>query len=479
MADSDQMPLEGDLGTTALPRVLRSIAAQQSTGILTVQGEDDIVAVSCLSGQIMAADALNQTVEDGLGKVLVNQKLISAEDFASAANDHQGGSGGSLGELLVSRNLISRKQLLDALRLQTYRLMLQVLTWRSGEFKFYGGDEVSFEEGVVPIPVEELLMRALESLGERSGIPGSIPKLDSVYRRVPPRGPVHVLRRDGDGRGGGIWITEQQEAFLQRIDGTTSAVAIAKAAGLGRYQALFSLHQLLENDLIELSTVPPRPAAVPEPAPPAVPRPAEPAKPAAARPEITPPAAAEAPAPRAKVSRPSRVRAKPEEAPEARRLAIPPSATALQPWVGTSLAVLLLLLLGLVLLRRPASFLQPLPGQENQRSTVERRLRQALFLKIDRATRSYFLMEAHYPDALQEMVGFGLLETSDLQDPAGHALRYVPDTESYQSYEIQVLVKEKPLDGLGTKQATDGDFLLDPKFIALDADTEHPLFLLD
>ncbi|MCP4657704.1 MAG: DUF4388 domain-containing protein [bacterium] len=487
MADSQQMPLEGDLRNIALPRVLQSVAAQQSTGILTVQGEDDIVAVSCLNGQVMAADALNQTVEDGLGKVLVSQKVISAEDFATAANDHQGGSGGSLGELLVSRKLVSRKQLLDALRLQTYRLMLQVLTWRNGEFKFYGGDEVSYEEGVVPIPVDELLIRALETLGERSGVPGSVPRFDAVYRPVPPRGPVHVLGRDGDGSVGGIWITEPQELFLKKIDGRTSAVAIAKAGGYGRYQALFCLHQLLENDLIQISTAAPRPAAAEsawatQSVEPVAPVPAV-AGPAGVEeqvePEIfTPPSTGEIAPARAKVSKPP-VQARPARDAEVQKLAIPPAATALQPWIGTCLAALLLVLLGLVLVRRPASYLQPFPWQENQRSTVERQLRQALFLKIDRATRSYFLMEAHYPDTLQELVGFGLLSPEDLEDPGGHSLRYSPDTESYQSYKIDVLVKGKALDGLGTSEATTGDFFLDPQFIAPDEATEKPLYLID
>ena len=47
--------IEGDLRELPLRKVLQSIAAQDGSGILTVQGEDDIVAVSFVSGGIVNA----------------------------------------------------------------------------------------------------------------------------------------------------------------------------------------------------------------------------------------------------------------------------------------------------------------------------------------------------------------------------------------------------------------------------------------
>ena len=183
MAD-EQTVLEGTLDQLRLPSVLERIAGQSETGILTVQGEEDIVAVSFLTGKIVAADALNQTVEDGLGEVLIGQGLVDADKFRSASHDHQGGSAGSLGDLLVERDLLRRDQLLSALRMQTYRLMKQVLTWKEGEYRFYGGDEVSYEEGLEPLSVEELLLRALEDLGRAAGLPGKSPRYESTFAKV-------------------------------------------------------------------------------------------------------------------------------------------------------------------------------------------------------------------------------------------------------------------------------------------------------
>src|SRR5262245_44097923 len=173
------MAIEGTLETFQLPEILQMISAQRKTGILTVQGENDIVAVSFKDGQVVAADALNQTVEEGLGQILASQGLVSPRDFAAAASEHDGGSKRLL-DLLLERGFVQRGQLLEALRLQTYRLLLQLLRWQQGEFKFYSGEEVAYEEGFHAISIEELLIRSLSDLGEEEE-PGKQPDLEVAY----------------------------------------------------------------------------------------------------------------------------------------------------------------------------------------------------------------------------------------------------------------------------------------------------------
>lgn len=157
------MAVEGTLDLFKLPEILQLVSQQKKTGILTVQGQQDIVAISFLNGRIVAADALNQTLEEGLAQILHKEGMISAPDLARAAAEHQA-AGGRLIDLLVERRYIERSQLLEALRLQTWRLLEQLLSWSQGDFKFYSGDEVSYEEGFDPISVEELLINTAPSL---------------------------------------------------------------------------------------------------------------------------------------------------------------------------------------------------------------------------------------------------------------------------------------------------------------------------
>src|SRR5260370_19216172 len=93
------MAVEGSLDLFRLPEILQMISQQHKTGILTIQGQQDIVAVSFLGGKIVAADSLAHTVEEGLSKLLVSEGLIGAAEFESANAENQG-LGGRLLDLL-------------------------------------------------------------------------------------------------------------------------------------------------------------------------------------------------------------------------------------------------------------------------------------------------------------------------------------------------------------------------------------------
>jgi hypothetical protein len=178
------MSVEGSLDLFSLPEILQMISQQGKTGILTVQGQQDIVAISFLTGHIVAADSLAHTVEEGLAKLLLGEGLLSAAELARAMAEHQA-SGGRLLDVLVERRYLTRPQLLGALRLQTIRQLEALLRWQAGDFKFYGGDEVSYEEGFEPISVEDLLLR---TLADFAGPP-------------PPAGQPRPLSAAADARG--------------------------------------------------------------------------------------------------------------------------------------------------------------------------------------------------------------------------------------------------------------------------------------
>ena len=212
----------------------------------------DSAAALLRDGEIVAADALNQNFEEGLGEVLASQGIVRPEDFARVSEGHKS-SGQRLADYLVDRGILSRQQLLGALRQQTYRLLLQVLRWSEGEFKFYSGEEVSFEEGVQPISVEELLMRSIGDLLGEGTLSGTLPHGFVAYERLPTQRVLRLLGRDGDLPGddpGEIWISADDERVLNRLDGRASATEIAEMTGLGEYKTLYSLFRLLQGGLV-------------------------------------------------------------------------------------------------------------------------------------------------------------------------------------------------------------------------------------
>jgi len=386
------MAVEGTLDLFKLPEILQLISQQRKTGILTVQGQQDIIAISFLSGAIVAADALNQTVEEGLAQVLVQEGLVNSQTMSRASAEHQA-TGGRLIDLLVERGYVGRVELLEALRLQTHRLLEQVLRWSEGDFKFYSGDEVSYEEGFSPITVEQLLVHAAQN-DPRPVV--AVP----VIAAVPPP---------------------------------------ARAP--------------------EPAPVPPHPGlrvVGREPAP-AAPPPVRPAAPATAAPTAPPPPA--------------------EGGFRRMRVEAVPAAALAQGMVGKALAAAFAALLVAILLILPGVLILPFPWQGGERADLIREQRTALYLKIDRAAKTYFLLKGSFPDRIEELVEAGLLSRRDLRDPEGHPIRYSAGEESYT---LQPIADGKPVPGTEATEAITGNFLLDPEFLAIPAEsTAAPLVLLD
>jgi uncharacterized protein DUF4388 len=386
------MAVEGTLEVFKLPEILQMISQQQKTGILTVQGEQDIIAVSFLRGQIVTVDSLNQTQEEGLSQILVKEGLLTAAQFSRASSEHQS-SGQRLLDLLVERNYVRRDALLNALRVHATRLLEQLLHWDKGEFKFYSGDEVPYEDGFVPITVEEVIVRA----APRRPVP------------VPPAGPRPVPPLAGEPEGAGA-----------------SAAAAATRPGL---------------------------RVVRREGAPTVDRPIL----------VTPPAAGGE---------------EPESAGPFRKMKVETSAEevrrpALVKAAGALLAVLVLA----VLLLAPGAVVVPFPWQGEERLALAHEQRTSLYLKIDRAAKTWFLLEGRFPERLSQLVQAGYLSPGDLADPEGYPLQYSATEESYA---LQPLRDGKPVAGAETSEAITGNFLLDPGFLTLPSESSaQPLVLLD
>jgi hypothetical protein len=157
---------------------------------------------------------------------------------------------------------------------------------------------------------------------------------------------------------------------------------------------------------------------------------------------------------------------------EARPVA-PPSLA----WTGRLLAAALVVLAIASLLRFSDALMLPFPWQERERGDLIRERRSALYLKIDHAAKTWFLLKGSFPDRLEDLVAAGLLSAADLKDPQGHPILYVASEDSYT---LEPVESGRPVLGAETSEAITGNFLLDPEFLKLSNEsTAQPLVLLD
>lgn len=471
------MAVEGKLDLLRLPEVLQVISQQRKTGILTLQGDEDIIAVSFFQGRVVAADALNEGAAEGLGAVLVEQGRIEAGALHRLAS-RADAEGRRFADVLVEEGRVARPELLEALRVQTARLLLSLLDWDRGDFKFYGGDEVSYEEGFRSIGVDELLLHALEENEPTRS--RSVPSLDARLRRLESDRPVvlrHARTLSGTSNppedGYTVWVTPDEQRVLEAVSAERTVAEIADEAGVTDERARYVLYRFVREGLVApLGAAPGAAAPAREPstfepaeatagaARPAAQRPARPvdARRMSADASAERERAFDAPEPSEEVTV-----ERPIATPRARPLAIVAAALAALLVVAATVAV-------------PVSFFLPFPWLESERAAMHARRDAAHRLELDLAAKTFFLLEGRFPDDLEELVAADLLQRADLYDSRGRRLTYEPRERSYTV---------RPLVG-GRDQATfeegiAGNFLLDPEILGgrEAAASEPPLVLLD
>jgi hypothetical protein len=521
---------EGSLEHGELLPTLRWISALRQGGLLSVQGEPDLVSVTFDGGAIVAADAMNRPAEEMLGEVLARRGLLDPASFAAAVEPFMG-TGRLASEVLAERGLVKREDLLDAVREQTYSQVLRLLRWDSGNFNWTPQVESPFEVGMRPITVAELLLRAGEDLGVEGPLRRRPAALDEVFQATDdPDREVLTIGRDAGWEPGAteaLWITPVEDRLLDLLrQHPSSGARLVAEAGLDPLEVRYGLHELCCASLVSpmAGTVPPlvdedlgaRPGeldlsstfedqdeaesawsavsaleplhdeleAIAHDDPviridsdrladgvgvdsfegPSVAAEAQSAEPWSAEPwrgsSFESPDTAEAYGSTGRRPR--------------RTVTLQRTATWLARGLGSSLALVILVLLVVPGGRSSLSF--PFPWQQEARSSFQRAQVTALYDKIDRSVRTYYLLYGRYPEELGILVDLELLRERELFDPHKRWLQYAAFDDGYT---IRPVESGPPGAGLEVRAELRSDFFLNPTFVELPAQSSNPVVLLD
>ncbi len=452
--------MEGTLEARALASVLRKLQRERVTGILTVQGQEEIIAFSLLEGDVVSADALNQSLEDGLGEVLINEGLIDAEDFAGLVAEYQAG-GGRVIELLIERSYLTREQLLGSLRRLTYRLSRQALAWKQGDYRFYQGDDVAYEGGIVPLGIDELLVRAADDLETAGPFGSHVSRPDQVFASVlgaEPDDPVpsEVLEEN----------RPEAETIYRALDGQSSVSRIAEEVGVSIYTVRALSAHWLECGLIEATGD----VLIENPSEHSATGPiadlgleailADPFDAIDLATDSGTQSGAQVEAQRgsrASVSAPA------------------PKTRAVSYWPARIMGLALLGAALWVLGTFSGRLLLPFPWQGGLREAFDSQRERLSVHKIDSAATTFFLLEGRYPEDLSLLVADRLLSPEAVADPRGRRFVFSAGPASYL---VQRVSSTETAD-TGWSGAIAGNFLLDPQFLVAEAVSEPPLVLLD
>lgn len=233
--------MHGDLRTTSLEELCRTLDDRQASGELTIDGEGEQIRVWFRGGRVVRATASRHELR--LGDRLVHGGLLTVRDLRAALRAQEG-TGRHLGEILVEDGLVSRHVVRAFMQEQVLDALFAAVRWIRGSYSFEAS-EVSAPRVPTDLTVSQLLY-ALESRHRLwDEITRSVPALDRVPEFLPGADPGAVAFEPGE------------QAVVDAIDGERSVEELADDLGFGSYEVASIVHGLTVLGMVRL----PSPAA--------------------------------------------------------------------------------------------------------------------------------------------------------------------------------------------------------------------------
>lgn len=150
------MSLEGVLNYLDIAHLLKVVEASAKSGELHIRWQEREARLFFQRGRLILAES--DAVREGIGTLLVEAGLLSAEDLETAlAAQRCDGEERRLGALLCDEFGVDPEELQRLLRLQFERIVYEIFSWPGGEFSFHFREPDAVLDRFHLAPVEFIL----------------------------------------------------------------------------------------------------------------------------------------------------------------------------------------------------------------------------------------------------------------------------------------------------------------------------------
>jgi hypothetical protein len=236
--------LQGNLKEFSLPNIFQLVKMSAKTGALTIRREDEWGKIFFRNGLIYYAFSVPTLLP--LGERLVKAGAITGDQLkdALAEQKKKGAKGGRLGAILLGKGLLERETLEQAVREQIEDATFNFFSWVDGEFEFGADEEITDEDIVVELNVENVIMEGCRRIDEWELIFEQLGSLE----RVP-----HLGCTEGVEERGEVRLTVQEWRVVSHIDGRADINTVLKECGLDRFHGAKVIYGLYSRGLITVS----------------------------------------------------------------------------------------------------------------------------------------------------------------------------------------------------------------------------------
>jgi len=219
--DAEDLTIRGEIETSSVPELLRSLLGSGETGVLTLRRGDVTKSIFIRQGRVVYAASNN--ADERLGESLVIRGKITARQFLEASKMIRPGR--RLGGILVEMEALDPEDLIPAVEQQVRDILMELFDWTHGEYELVIKEMDPDQVVSLHISTESLILEGIRRSRSFSQVIRGIGDIDAV---LAPTGSTEVLYR--------LDLTAEEQEILSHVNGRATVEQICDVSYLSNFE---------------------------------------------------------------------------------------------------------------------------------------------------------------------------------------------------------------------------------------------------
>jgi hypothetical protein len=219
--ETEDFTIRGEIETSSVPELLRSLLSSGETGVLTLRRGDVTKSIFIQQGRVVYAASNNQ--DERLGESLVVRGKITARQFLEASKMIRPGR--RLGGILVEMEALDPEDLVPAVELQVHDILMELFDWTHGEYELVIKEMDPEQVVSLHISTENLILEGIRRSRSFSQVIRGIGDIDAI---LVPTGTTEVLYK--------LDLTTEEQEILSHVNGRATVEQICDVSYLSNFE---------------------------------------------------------------------------------------------------------------------------------------------------------------------------------------------------------------------------------------------------
>lgn len=225
-AEDEDLSIHGEIATTSIPELLRSLTQSGETGLLVLRNGDITKSVHLQQGRVVYA--ASNDPDERLGENLLVRGRITVRQYVEASRLIRPGR--RLGAILVEMKALEPDELIPAVEQHVKDMLMELFTWTTGEYEFVIKDKAAADVVPVNISTENLILEGIRRTRNWSRVQRGIRSIEAVPVRTGAADGVHRLE-----------LSEDEQEVLSHVNGRSSIEQICQVSYASHFETCRTL----------------------------------------------------------------------------------------------------------------------------------------------------------------------------------------------------------------------------------------------